>query len=139
MQEDRERLLELYRMHTEEVRFQIQLGWDRAKSSLAFHAALLAFIVGVPKISPLYARWMFVFLGISALFCAVMVHLGHVYYRAARDQRRRIEEQLGETFRFVATPGQRGEARRGLDRFWPKITTILVMVHVLIAGLCLVG
>jgi hypothetical protein len=139
MSPDDERLLDLYRLHTEEVRYQVLLSWDRAKSSMAFHTALLALIASLDRIDRRLAVAMFLFTAVSALLGAGMIQVGHSYYRVARDQRKRVEAELKVPFGFVSTPGQRGDVRRGLERYWPKVTSILVLLHFMLAGLSLAG
>lgn len=135
MAEDHRELLELYRLHSEEVRFQLQLNWDRAKSSLAFHAALLTIIASLNRIERGFVPWMFLFTAVSAILGTVMLRRSHEYYRAARDQRKRVEEKLETAFPFVTTPGMRGESHAKKL----KVTTVLVALHWMIAVLSVVG
>lgn len=134
---DEKALVDLYKLHCEEVRFQVNLTWDRAKSSLAFHAAWIAIVanmtgkVEVRHLTP----GMFLFAAASAVLGAVMVQLGHQNYRSARDQRKRVEELLGVSLGIVTTPGSRGETRRQ----WFRIYMILVLLHAMLAGLALGG
>ena len=138
MPAEQQHLLELLRLHAEEVRFQVQLNWDRAKSSLAFHAALLALIAGLDRIDRRFAAWMFAFVAVSALLGAGILQVSHGYYRRARNQRRKVEAELNTAFGFVTTPGM-AEGRSGLEKYWPKVTSILVLMHVMLAGLSVAG
>lgn len=136
---DSDRLMDLYRLQTEEVRFQVQIGWDRAKSSLTFHIALLGLIAAFGREAPkTVVVGILIFICISSAISAVMVITGHDYYRRARDQRRKIEARLGVEYGFVTTPGSTGE-RRNLWDTWPKITTGIVALHLLICASSFMG
>jgi hypothetical protein len=125
---------ELYRLHTEEVRFQVLLNWDRAKASLAFNAALL--VAGLA----LSSRLLLGSVVLSACLGAGMVELGHGYYRQARDRRAELETALGVELGFVTTRGQRGERRdTWLGRHWPKVNSVLLLAHAALALLALAG
>lgn len=131
-------LMALLRLHTEEVHFQVQLNWDRAKGSLAFNAALL--VAG----HALGNRLLLGFVVLGACLGAGMVVLGHGYYRNARDRRMDIERAFGRDFGaavgFVSTRGQRGEKRdTWMGRHWPKIHSILVLLHVMLALVAAIG
>lgn len=136
MPPDERHLLDLLKLHSEEVRFQVQLNWDRAKSSLTFHVALLALTATLDKVRPV-APWLFLFTAMSACLCAGMLHISHRYYRAARDRRREVEKLLGTQLGFVTTPGMAKDAQAGLARYWPKVNTILLVLHAMVALLCL--
>lgn len=134
---DEKTLMDLYRLHSEEVRFQVTLTWDRTKSSLAFHAAwvaILANMVGKDIPKPLLSL-MFSFGGISALLGALMAYMGHQNYRAARKRRWQIEENLDAGFGIVSTPGARSEA----GPKWFRIYAALIALHVMLAALSFAG
>jgi hypothetical protein len=135
---DDQRLFDLLRLHTEEVRFQVNLTWDRAKSSLAFHAAwiaILANLTGKKDVVPPYLIFlMFAFAGISAFLGGEMVRIGHKNYRSARDRRKGIEQAMGTAYGIVTTPGDRGEGP------WrTKIHVIIIAMHILMGLLALMG
>ena len=129
--------MEQLRLHTEEVRAQVALNWDRAKTSVPLHVALL---VGTgclrDRLGPLSVA-LFLFTGVSAVLGAWMLGIGHGYYRAARDRRAQIEEELGLAIRFGTTKTQRGEPQPGLQRYWPKVNTITIALHILIAAMAI--
>jgi hypothetical protein len=134
MANDESTLLELYRLHTDEVRFQVRLNWERAKASLAFNAGLLVAGLG------LGSRLLLGFVVLSASLGAVMVHIEHGYYRHARDRRAEVEAALGVEHGFVSTRGQRGEKRDTWQgRHWPKVNSVLVLAHAGLALLALAG
>jgi len=133
--DERRELLELLRLHTDEVKAVIHLNWDRAKSSLTFHVALFT-LVGVFRNGVLakpLAAFLFLFIGISASLCARMLAISHGYYRAARDRRASIETMLNLPVRFGTTGTMRGEPQR----WWFKVHNIVTLLHDLIAALAL--
>lgn len=134
---DDKRLMDLLRLHSEEVRFQVNLTWDRAKSSLAFHAAWIAIVANMAGKADLQriVPGMFLFAAASALLGGVMVWMGHRNYRAARDRRKQVEDRLGTQFGFLSTPGARGDS----GPKWFRIYIVLVLLHGLLAGLALGG
>lgn len=128
-------LNDLLKLHSEEVRFQVQLTWDRAKSSLAFHVAVLAGTAALRGVLPTsFTVLVLGFVAISALLGARMIHVGHGYYRAARDRRAEIEAKLGPGLGFVSTPGMRNEPSSRLN-----VTNALILQHFLIALLAVGG
>ncbi|MGQ0508265.1 MAG: hypothetical protein ACT4TC_23445 [Myxococcaceae bacterium] len=132
---DEKQAIELYRIHTEELRFQVQLNWDRAKSSLTFHVALVALTAGLANSAfKVYAPFLFGFIALSALISTRIMAIGHSYYRVARDHRRQIETLNALKFLPATTPGQRGEKRRLIT-----IHNLLMGIHLLIALLALAG
>lgn len=128
-------LIDLLKLHSEEVRFQVQLNWDRAKSSLTFHVALMALIATLDKVlAKPFTVVMFVFAALSAILSARILHVSHGYYRAAREQRKAVEARLGTEFSFVTTPGM----RRG-ERSFPNVIQVLIGMHALLALLSAAG
>lgn len=134
---DEKTLLDLYRLHSEEVRFQVNLTWDRTKSSLAFHAAWIAIVANMAgkEVPRGLLTWMFVFGGVSALLGGLMALMGHGNYRAARKRRWQIENQLDAGWGFASTPGQ----RRDETPAWFRIYVILIFLHALLAALSFWG
>lgn len=132
-----ELLLELLKLHTDEVRFQVTLNWDRAKSSLTFHAGLLALVGTFSRtVGHAVTLALFAFAGLSALACARLLVISHGYYQAARDRRAEIEKRLGVDVMFGTTPTQRGESRRGFARV--RIVDIVTALHCALAILAFV-
>lgn len=134
-QPDDKTLMDLYRLHSDEVRFQVTLTWDRTKSSLAFHAAWVAILANMANKMPReLLAMMFAFGGVSALCGGLMAYMGHQNYRAARKRRWQIEENLGTGYGFVSTPGARGESF-GFFRIY----VVLILLHIMLAGLSFAG
>ena len=135
---DDKRLMELLRLHSEEVRFQVTLTWDRAKSSLAFHAAWIAIVANTAGRGEPYrhfAAHMFTFAFVSVMLGGFMVNMGHENYVAARERRREIERRMETQFAFVSTPGVREKS----GPKWVRIYIILVMLHFFMGMLALSG
>jgi hypothetical protein len=127
-------LMDLLKLHTEEVRFQVTLTWDRAKSSLTFHAALLALTAGFKSLlGSSFAVAIFLFIGASAILCIGILRTSHHYYRAARNQRKRVEKQLGTAFPFVTTAVMADQEHDKFLGHWPKVMTVLYLLHVMLA------
>lgn len=135
---DDQRLFDLLKLHTEEVRFQVNLTWDRAKSSLAFHAAWIAILANLTAkrdvVSPYLIFSMFLFASLSAFMGGLMVKIGHENYRSARDRRKELEVALETKFGINTTPGD-----RGVGRWRVKIHVIITLMHDLLAMLALYG
>jgi hypothetical protein len=129
--------MDLLKMHSDEVRFVIQLNWDRARSSLTFHVTLLT-LVGVlmrDQLDPVLATCLLFFTGLSAFVCARMLTVSHGYYRAARDARRHIEDLLHVPVKHGTTEGMRGVSRSPVGRWWNRVQNIIIFLHWTLAGI----
>lgn len=129
-------LIDFLKIHSDEVRFQVNLTWDRAKSSMTFHVTLLALTAGFKgQLGPAFATAIFAFIGISAILCIGILHASHEYYRAARDQRKRVEQELGTRFPFVTTAAMAGVPHGLFLKRWPRVMTLLYLLHGMLAVL----
>ncbi len=95
-----ERLFDLYKVALEEYRFEVQLGWDRAKYFLVLNSAILSVATGLFKMGN--SRLVFLFVALIFLLGFSTCVLGrqailknHEYYRRTIVQKTLIEHTLG--------------------------------------------
>lgn len=95
----REELLELYRVHVAEYRFQVELNWKRSQYFLALNLAVLAagggLLGGSSSISELAVAVSVFIAGIAtAVLAYKLISWQHEYYRNARTRMLAIGEEL---------------------------------------------
>lgn len=96
----RKELVDLYKMHVEEIRFQVKFNWDRTQYLLVFSVAILGVSATVwkPDASPFALGLVLVLFGFGAFiaFAAqVAMSQAHLYYRRAVLQKTKFEIALG--------------------------------------------
>lgn len=123
--------LELLKLHSDEVHFQIRLNWDRARAMLTFQVALLALVAGLRGLREGYYFGALIIVGFVGLAAAGIIQTGHTYYRSARDQRRKVEKHLGVELGFVTTPGMTRFETFG--KWFPSVKNLLIVLNVAIA------
>lgn len=96
---DREELFQLYKIAIDEYRFQVQLNWQRSQYYFILNAALIAAAGSLLGIQGDRARPLaFILFGMGAVtvfFSFLATATQHSYYKAARENLKRVEEQLG--------------------------------------------
>ena len=100
---DRDLLTDLYKIAVDEYRFNVKLGWDRAKFYLGLHTALGAASVALFRIGE-RASWAIAILSVVGAVLAWVgffsVGKGHAYYRRSVVKKTLIEHELGLTARI---------------------------------------
>ena len=104
---------DVYRAAIEEYRFQTTFNWSRTQYLLAFNAGLLTAAVVASQWSKAAALAIYVLGAASAGLAIAVVRTQHVYYRAARDRMRRVEElyAIPSEARFDTTATLGGRTR----------------------------
>jgi len=142
---DRAELMRLYDSAVAEYRFEVQLNWDRTKHFMLFNAAVIAAAAGLMKFGrpPTLAEKvletaLLLLAAANSVVGIVSVHRGHGYYRAARDQVRKLAAELGvEQQSLVTTPGLKGTKRNRVTVV--RATQVLQMAIGLLAALAIVA
>ena len=113
----RSELLDLYRVALDEYRFQVNLNWQRSQYYLTFNSALVA--VGAGLLQALQGRanivdaFLFLIGVFSSGFAILATYVQQGYYRATRDGKKRLEQELGlEEFAIRTTPGMGARLKR---------------------------
>lgn len=100
---DRDLLRELYRIAVDEYRFNVKLGWDRAKFYVGLHTALGAASVALLRIDD-GSTWPLVALSVIGAVAAWLgfssLKTSHQYYRRSVFKKTVIEHSLGLTARL---------------------------------------
>jgi hypothetical protein len=96
----RDELLDLYKIHTEEVRFQTKFNWDRTQYLLVLKVGVIGVAAGVWKgDAPLPTLFLIAALFLAGIFMSLMsvaaIRQGHKYYRQTVLQKTRVEFLLG--------------------------------------------
>lgn len=139
---DQETLWRLYEQAVEEYRFQVNLNWQRTQYFLGLDVAILGVATGLLRLgtgahpSDLLPGLVFV-AGVLLSLCSVfLTWQQHDYYRHARDQVKRLRDELHVGDRgIVTTSGSRDEPRSR----WLKVRAVIESVLLTIAGLNAVG
>ncbi len=95
---DRAELLELYKLAVDEYRFNVRLGWERAKFFVGLHVALAGAAVALMRLEGQHPVPLAVLslAGMAAAWvglCAIC--RGHRYYRWTVYKKTLLEDQLG--------------------------------------------
>ena len=95
----REELIDLYKIHAEEVRFEVKLNWDRAQYLLVLNVGILGAAATIWKaeaVLPHYVLLTGLFLvGLcTSIVAQAAIKKGHSYYHKARRQKTLVEYLL---------------------------------------------
>ena len=133
-----ERLWEHYKNALEEYRFQLQFNWSRSQYYFVLCAALLAAAVGLRVSTDLPRLPLVALYGAAAIvaFLALFANATQTsYYRAARDKKQRIEEQLDLGDLALATTPAMGSGRKRLGRVRTfQYTMVVVLLAISVVG-----
>lgn len=130
--QDREEMLELYKLALEDYRFQVQLNWGRSQYFLVLNLTVVAIATGILQFAG--GEFGVLVAGIymmGALFCAFSVaalRAQRKYYVSAREQKKRFEEELGLGERSI-TPVERP------DKKIRRLTTFKAFVNIMFVAL----
>jgi hypothetical protein len=86
--------VDVYRLAAEEYRFQAEFSWSRTRYFLAFSTAILAAGAALSAQGAVYAVPVFAWGIIASVIAAVVTHVQHRYYRAARERMSAVERAL---------------------------------------------
>lgn len=103
-----EQLLDLYKVHIDEVRFQTKFNWDRTQYFLILNIGLIGVAASIWKTDiSLSSLYLIALLFICGSFICILsiaaIKQGHRYYRRAVLQKSKVEVLLG--FHAVFSPG----------------------------------
>lgn len=93
----RDELLELYKLALEDYRFQVQLNWGRSQYFLVLNLTVTGIATGIMRLGGEFGILGAVIYFLGALFCVfsiVALRAQRKYYIAAREQKKRFEEEL---------------------------------------------
>ncbi len=130
--QDREEMLELYKLALEDYRFQVQLNWGRSQYFLVLNLTVVGIATGILQFA--VGEFGVLVAGIymmGALFCAFSVaalRAQRKYYVSAREQKKRFEEELGLGERSI-TPVERP------DKKIRRLTTFKAFVNIMFVAL----
>ncbi len=130
--QDREEMLELYKLALEDYRFQVQLNWGRSQYFLVLNLTVVGIATGILQFAG--GEFGVLVAGIymmGALFCAFSVaalRAQRKYYVSAREQKKRFEEELGLGERSI-TPVERP------DKKIRRLTTFKAFVNIMFVAL----
>jgi hypothetical protein len=135
---------ELYKIATDEYRFQVTLNWSRTQYYLGLNVAIIGAGTGILKLggghpaTPLVIGVFIVGAATSALSAVVNVRQ-HTYYKATRGRMKRIEASLGlpEGFAIATTSGMRQEKRTGFNRL--TVTRLTSIIFIILGAIDIVG
>jgi hypothetical protein len=129
---------ELYQRAADEVRWQVQLGEQRATRLTTFVALVLAAGVGLRDTK--WSALVFVLGSACAAFASRAVLTDHRYYRSVRDQMvtlaDRVDQEVGYPVTPRATSGQGSRQSRG---WWQKVQTAQQALFVTMGVVGIVG
>lgn len=97
---DKDTLLDLYKLHSEEIRFQLKLNWDRTQYFLVLNVGILGVAAtlwkaGTSDAGAAIVAALFLVGAFTASMARNAVKQGHRYYRRETVQRARVEYLLG--------------------------------------------
>ena len=133
---DWDRTYALYKSTIDEYRFTLELGLKRNNASFLIS---LGFLITASTLyrwgHPYLAACVYVLAALNFFLGALAVHRSHLYYRNARDQMKRLEDELHIRFLGIRTTrGMRDEKRgRPLADFSAALL-ILAGLFALVAG-----
>jgi hypothetical protein len=139
-EQDREELLQLYKIAIDEYRFQVQLNWQRSQYFLILNAALIAAggsMLGIQsdKARPL-AAVLFVLGVVTVFFSLLATTTQHTYYRAARNHVKKVGERLGLDDLGLQTTPAMGSSLYRIGTVRNFLRTMLALLGVIdLAGL----
>lgn len=95
----RDELLELYKIHTEEIRFEVKLNWDRTQYLLVLNIGILGAAATIWKSDAELAHYallcgLFLVGLYTSIAAQAAIRKGHGYYHNARRQKTLIEHLL---------------------------------------------
>jgi hypothetical protein len=132
---DRQEIVDLYKIATDEYRFQVTLNWNRTQYYLGLNVAIIGAGTGILKVGGVHPATVLIACVFAvglviALFSLIVTQRQHGYYQAARDRLKAMEEklELPEAFTLRTTAGMRGEPRKGLNRVTVTSLTSYVFV-----------
>jgi uncharacterized membrane protein YciS (DUF1049 family) len=132
----RDELLELYKLALEDYRFQVQLNWGRSQYFLVLNIGIIGIATGIVQsaedaISPLVA--VLYLAGFAfCVFSIAALQVQRKYYIAARDQKKRFENELQLGERSI-TPVQRPSKKIR------RLTTFKSFVNIMLVGLAVLN
>jgi hypothetical protein len=104
--------VDVYRLAAEEYRFQAEFSWSRTRYFLAFSTAVLAAGSALSAQGAVFAVPVFAWGIVASAIAAVVTHVQHRYYRAARERMSAVERTLDVEGPFIvgssATVGRPG-------------------------------
>ncbi len=96
--QDREELLELYKLALEDYRFQVQLNWGRSQYFLVLNIGVIGIATGIVQLGRGEISILVGFIYLVGVFFSIFSILAlqsqRKFYRAARDQKQWFEDQL---------------------------------------------
>ncbi len=117
--QDREELLELYKLALDDYRFQVQLNWGRSQYFLVLNLTLFGIATGLIRLGAgPYDVLVGCFYLLGALFCVfsiIALQAQRKFYRAARDQKQWFEDKL-ELGAAAITPAE--HSRSKVSKLW---------------------
>lgn len=97
-QENREELLELYKLALEDYRFQVQPNWGRSQYFLVLNLTFIGIATGIVQLGQgtISALVGFMYLAgfVFCVFSILALKAQRKFYRSARDQKQWFEDQL---------------------------------------------
>ena len=143
LEPSRDELYRLYEYALEEYRFQVNLNWSRTQYYLTLNVGIIGIATGIVQFAK--GRVGNLTGGIylaGAVCCALSIFASRTqqsYYRAARDHKASIEEQLVLGDLAIRTTTGMGSLEKRLGKVTTMLSVVLsVLMLVNLAGVALV-
>jgi hypothetical protein len=105
--------VDVYRLAAEEYRFQAEFSWSRTRYFVAFSTGVLAAGSALSVQGAVYAVPVFAWGIVACGIAAMVTHVQHRYYRAARERMSAVERTLDVEGPYIvgssAAVGRRGK------------------------------
>lgn len=130
--QDREELLELYKLALEDYRFQVQLNWGRSQYFLVLNIGIIGIATGIVQLGrgeiSILVAGIYLAGFLFCIFSIAALQAQRKYYISARDQKKHFEGELNLGERSI-TPVQR------TDKTINRLTTFKAFINIMFIAL----